>query len=90
MKYSSQDMYLAAFLAAQGQPVVHWQRVAGMTTFAFEQNAELSQLVEAYYSDRATISPIQFGNSLKTLKSLIHTKHYGQFTFAQQYGSNSR
>jgi hypothetical protein len=72
--YNTEDLYLTAFLAAQGFPVLQWNRGTGLTNFTFEHSAELSQLVGAYYSDRAMTSPLQYGNSLKNLKSMIHNK----------------
>lgn len=75
--YNTEDLYLAAFLVAQSIPVIQWNRDIGLTNFVFEQNAELSQLVGAYYADRAITSPLQYGNALKNLKSMIHSKSHG-------------
>jgi hypothetical protein len=77
--YNTEDIYLAAFLAAQGYPVLQWKRETGLTNFTFEHSAELSQLVGAYYSDRVTTSPLQFGNALKNMKLMIHSKQ-NEFT----------
>jgi len=75
--YSTVDLYLSAFLIAQGFPVIQWNRETGLTDFAFEHSAKLLQLVGEYYSDEAMVSPLQYGNSLKNLKSMIHSKTNG-------------
>lgn len=72
-KYSSQDFYLTAFLVASGHPVLSYDRQRGVTLFQFERTSELSTLVREYYADHATVSPIRYGNSLKNLKSIIHS-----------------
>jgi hypothetical protein len=71
--FSSQDFYLTAFLVASDHPVVSYDRQRGLTMFQFERTSELSTLVREYYADHATVSPIRYGNSLKNLKSLIHS-----------------
>ena len=71
--YSSQDFYLTAFLVASGQQVKTYDRRRSITIFEFEWTSELSQLVQEYYADHATVSPIRYGNSLKNLKSIIHS-----------------
>lgn len=75
--YYTEDLYLAAFLVAQNVPVIHWSRDTGLTNFAFEESAELLQLVGAYYADQVKTSPLQYGNALKNLKSMIHSKSHG-------------
>ena len=84
--YNTEDLYLAAFLATQGFPIIQWSRETGLTNFVFEQSAELAQLVGAYYSNRAMISPLQYGNSLKNVKSMIHSKP-NEHTSHHSYGA---
>jgi hypothetical protein len=71
--YSTQDFYLSAFLVAKDHPVVAYDRQRNITQFQFEKTSELLLLVQEYFSDRATVSPVRFGNSIKNLKSLIHS-----------------
>jgi hypothetical protein len=85
--YNTEDLYLAAFLVAQGFPVIQWNRETGLTDFAFEQSAELLQLVGAYYADKVETSPLQYGNSLKNLKSMIHSKKTYELTPPHNYGA---
>ena len=75
--YPTQDFYLTAFLAATGIPIHNFWRDAGLTTFEFERTDKLLELVREYYADEALFSPIQYGNSLKNLKCLIHSTHNG-------------
>ena len=59
--YNTKDLYLAAFLTAQGFPIHQWIRDAGLTDFAFAETTELSLL--------------QYGNALKNIKSMLHSKN---------------
>ena len=85
--YNTEDLYLAAFLTAQGFPILQWSRDTGLTNFAFAENSELSQLVGAYYSDKVMTSPLQYGNALKNLKSMIHSKKTNELTSRHNYGA---
>ena len=76
--YETQDFYLSAYLAAAGHPIVHFYKDSGLTTFAFEEDSRLLELAREYYADHAVVSPIRYGNSLKNLKCLIHSNHYGK------------
>jgi hypothetical protein len=87
--YNTEDIYLAAFLSTESFPVVQWKRDIGLTKFTFEQSAELSQLVGEYYADRVTTSPLQFGNALKNLKSMIHSKQ-NEFTSHHDIGATRK
>jgi hypothetical protein len=85
--YNTEDLYLAAFLTAQGYPVHQWNRDTGLTTFTFAENTELSQLVGAYYADKVSTSPLQYGNALKNIKSMIHCKNTNAYTSHHNYGA---
>ena len=76
--FKTQDFYLTAFLSAAGFPIIHFYRNSALTTFAFEENDELLELVREYYADHATVSPVRYGNSLKNLKCLIHSNYNGK------------
>lgn len=86
--YNTEDLYLAAFLVAQSVPVIQWNRDTGLTNFAFDQSAELSELVGAYYADGVMTSPLQYGNALKNLKSMIHSKSNGNTSHHSYSGAN--
>jgi hypothetical protein len=71
--YSTQDFYLSALLVTKGHPVVDYERQRNITQFQFEKTSELLTLVQEYFSDRVTVSPVRYGNAIKNLKSLIHS-----------------
>jgi hypothetical protein len=73
--YSTQDFYLSAFLMAKDQPVVDYDRQRNITYFQFEKTRELLTLVQEYFADRTTVSPIRYGSAIKNLKSLIHSNN---------------
>jgi hypothetical protein len=70
-KYTSRDFYFSAYLLANGCRLQSHTRDRGITTFIFDVD-NTKELSEKYYSMRALIEPITYGNALKTLKSIIH------------------
>ena len=74
--YTSRDFYLSAFLVATGNELCDHKRDAGkLTTFVFNNSAELQQQVKKFYALEALINPIVYGNALRSLKSIIHETH---------------
>lgn len=71
--YSNQDFYLSAYLLTLGYKLVKHSRARGLTTFTFETNDKVEDAVADYYSLRANVEPLKFGNSIRTLKSIIHS-----------------
>ena len=71
--YSTQDFYLSALLVTKGHSVIDYERQRNITQFQFEKTSELLTLVQEYFSDRVTVSPVRYGNAIKNLKSLIHS-----------------
>ena len=71
-KYQSKDFYLAAFLVASGFPLLASSKVAGLTIFEFEETPKLTNSITSYYNFSATINQIILGNSMRSLKSIIH------------------
>ncbi|MGE5621185.1 MAG: DUF5659 domain-containing protein [archaeon] len=74
--YLSRDFYLSAFLIASGFRMVSHSRTKGVTTFVFEDSDSLQTIVNQYFSMKALIDPILYGNSLRSLKSVIHSSDY--------------
>ena len=70
--YKSRDFYLSAFLITKGCPLSGHSRENTTTLFEFEENAELRKAVEQYYSMAATVEPMAYGASIRSLKSVIH------------------
>jgi hypothetical protein len=70
--YQSKDFYLASFLVASGFPLLASSKVAGLTIFEFEETTKLNSLIEKYYGFTASVNPITYANSMRTLKTIIH------------------
>ena len=73
--YSTQDFYLSAFLNAKGHAVIDYERQRNVTYFQFEKTSELLMLVQQYFADSAVVNPVRYGNSIKSLKSLIYSQN---------------
>ena len=86
--YATSDLYLSAFLVSSGIPLDSFARDNGRTTFRFEQRETLPQLVTNFYADKANVSPMKYGNSLKNLKALIYSKDTN--TYENNYVSQQR
>ena len=48
-------------------------RSQGLTTFTFESNDDIENAVDEYYSMNAKVEPMKYGNSIRSLKSIIHS-----------------
>ncbi len=71
--YSNKDFYLSAYLLTTGHKLIEHTRSQGLTTFTFESNDDIDNAVAEYYSMNAKVEPIKYGNSIRTLKSIIHS-----------------
>lgn len=71
--FSSADFYLSAYLISQGVALHGHTRRNGMTNFTFQNTDKLQLLIEAYYSLKAVVNPVQYGNAIRNLKTIIHT-----------------
>ena len=71
--YSNQDFYLSAYLLTTGYKLIEHTRSQGLTTFTFESNDDIDNAVAEYYSMNAKVEPMKYGNSIRTLKSIIHS-----------------
>jgi hypothetical protein len=66
-------MYLAGFLIASGKAsLVQHRKIGRQSQFDFEESDELQKLIEAFFTNRAKVSPLDYGNALRNLKSLIY------------------
>ena len=71
--YSNQDFYLSAYLLTTGYKLIEHTRSQGLTTFTFESNDDIDNAVAEYYSMNAKVEPMKYGNSIRYLKSIIHS-----------------
>ena len=71
--YSNEDFYLSAYLLTTGHKLIEHTRTKGLTTFVFESKDSIEDAVAEYYSMNANVEPMKFGNSIRSLKSIIHS-----------------
>ena len=69
----TKDFYLSAFLLTTGYKLIDHSRKNGMTTFLFESDDKIDNIVADYYSMNATVEPITYSNYVRTLKSIVHS-----------------
>jgi len=85
--YQTKDFYLSAYLIAIGFPLVSAIKNAGLTLFEFNESEKLNIAVTDFYSLRATVEPLTYGNTIRSLKTIIHSNFYTNDN--QQYQSQS-
>ncbi len=71
--YSNEDFYLSAYLLTAGYKLIEHTRKKGLTTFVFESTNDIHNDVAEYYSMKAKVEPMIYGNSIRSLKSIIHS-----------------
>ena len=71
--YESRDFYLSGYLIASGNQLKSWYKTGKTTTFIFDYNQDVDGLITDYYSMKARVNPVEYGQSLKNLKSIIHS-----------------
>ena len=80
--YKNRDFYLSAFLISRGCPLTGHSRENQTTTlFEFEETKQLKELVEKYYSMTASVEPMSYGASIRSLKSVIHSANTNSESF---------
>ena len=72
-EYKSQDFYLSAYLMSSGIGLRSYHKENRLTVFVFEWDENLDQIITQYYSMQAQVNPVTYGQSLKNLKSIIHS-----------------
>ena len=70
--YITKDFNLAGYLLSEGYKLIAHPKQNGITMFTFENDGSIAILLSKYYQLDTRVEPIKFGNSLRTLKSLIH------------------
>jgi hypothetical protein len=73
--YQSRDFYLSGYLLAIQQKLLSHTRDNRITTFIFQDTNDLQEAVERYYNMAANVNPVIYGQSLRSLKSLIYSNH---------------
>ena len=72
-EYKSQDFYLSAYLMSSGIGLRSYHKENRLTVFVFEWDEHLDQIITQYYNMQAQVNPVTYGQSLKNLKSIIHS-----------------
>ena len=76
--YSTRDFYLVAYLHLLGNKINNTRLVNRNTTeFSFMKDEELEKRVAKFYSQQASVDPMSYGSSFRTVKSLIHSLKTG-------------
>ncbi len=72
--YSTCDLYLAAFFVSAGCNMVdsNREKKSRRVYFIFEKSPILNELKINYFSRKAKIDALTFGDNIKSLKSLCH------------------
>jgi len=71
--YSNEDFYLSAYLLTKNYKLIEHTRTKGLTTFTFESTNDIQNAVAEYYTMNAKVEPMKYGNSIRSLKSIIHS-----------------
>ena len=85
--YTTRDFYLASYLIEKGE---NYEDVFlanhNTTEFLFLQSKELQELVEQFYTQKALVNPMSYGNTLRSVKSIIHSLKSGYVTSTSTQG----
>ena len=67
------DFYLAAYLIAAGIKLQSHARADAGTLFYFTDDSNTRDAIDAFYSMSANVEPLSYANSIKILKSIVHS-----------------
>lgn len=71
--YETKDFYLSGFLIAEGVKLLSHRRNGAITTFSFNDNELLKQLIKKYYAMQSLVEPMTYSNALRSLKSVLYS-----------------
>ena len=88
--YATRDFYLASYLIDKGENYTNVYLVNQNTTeFIFEQSTKLYEYVESFYTQKALVNPMSYGNTLRSVKSIIHSLKSGHVISTSTQGTNN-
>jgi hypothetical protein len=87
--YQTKDFYLSAYLIATGFPLVSAIKNAGLTLFEFNDSEKLNIAVTKFYAFQSSVEPITYGNSIRTLKTIIHSNSNDNQQYYSQSGKSN-
>jgi len=70
-----QDFYLAAFLHSEGIPLNRHTRAHGYSTFFFEKENTVDDILGRFYSGNATVDLLNYSNAIKALKAIMYSSN---------------
>ena len=86
--YATRDFYLASYLIDRGENYTNVYLANHNTTeFLFEQSKKLIEYVEGFYTQKALVNPMSYGNTLRSVKSIIHSLKSGYVTSTSTQGT---
>ncbi len=72
--YKSTDLAITSFLSLSFN-LLECQRIDGNRyEFVFERTAELEGAIESFFNNTARVSPTEYFNSIKSIKSRIYSR----------------
>lgn len=71
--YETSDIYLAAYLRNSNLRYISLRHAANRVFFTFQDDNNRRELVRAFYSDEASISPRVLRDGVRDLKSMIRS-----------------
>ncbi len=69
-EFVTKDLYLASYLKSLNFDLSGYDRVNGVTMFAFVRTPELDTLVGKYFSSSASVNPLKYDEAMKTLRNI--------------------
>ena len=88
--YTTRDFYLASYLIEKGENYIDANLINNNTTeFLFEQSKKLREYVESFYTQKALVNPMSYGNTLRSVKSIIHSLKSGYVTSTSTQGTTN-
>jgi Domain of unknown function (DUF5659) len=88
--YKSKDFYFSCYLLAEGCNLISTPVKKGVTTFIFEENEALINLVNQFYGLKAKVEPTNYANAIKTLKSILHNSKLNANDGNYNHGFNNK
>jgi len=67
------DFYLAAYLITAGIKLQSHEKTVGGTLFNFTDDSRTNDAMSDYYSLSAAVEPLAYSNSIKALKTIVHS-----------------
>ena len=76
--YNTRDFYLVSYLFLLGNQIREARLVNRNTTeFSFRVNDKLKEEVDNFYSQNASVNPMSYGSSFRSVKSIVHSLKSG-------------